>query len=196
MRDQTSMFDVLRKRIHSVLGTNVVSLSELDSIDVDSVDSICISDKSSSPVNPLNGTDDAASSSGLDEDRAYKQKVLRIAKSLKALERRHQQKQEGKMSIMVFMDMIRDQEYRHVSMCMLNDFLRSCHMVPKAYYLHYYVFFMYYAIYYHSMRGAIDVIDEKMKPQHLQHLSLIKKQLKYLQYIIKESRTHSVSNDG
>jgi hypothetical protein len=61
-------------------------------------------------------------------------------------------------------------------------------------YLHYYVFFLYYAIYYHTIRSTTDIIDENMKPQHEQHLVCVKNQLKYLQYIIKESRTRSISS--
>ncbi len=185
-----------------MLGTKVVSFSELESIDIDSVDSICISDKStrkgaieSTTYNQQIESPGNSVVVDTDSDSVSKQKVIRIVRSLKAIEKLHQRKKEIRMSLLTFMDMIRDQEYSHVSMCMLEQFIKSCRMVPKPYYLHYYVFFLYYAIYYHTIRSTSDVIDEKMKPQHMQYLLNIKRELKFLQHIIKESRTRSISSN-
>ena len=90
------------------------------------------------------------------------------------------------MPLLAFMDMIRDQQYPHVSMNMLESFMNTCKTTPKCYYLHYYLYFLYYALHYHNIRSQIDVIDEKMKEQHLYHLKCIQIQIKFLQNIIKQ----------
>lgn len=192
------MFDILRQRLHAAIGTQMVAFADLDSVELDSVDSICISDissaasdsssRSSSQRNGSEYNTLASSSPFMITDAYVKTKVIRMVKSIKALERFVSQRNQSKMSMLVFLDMIRDQEYGHVSMTVLDKFLKICHVIPKAYYLHYYMFFLHYAIYYHQLRCTTDVIDSKMIPHHQRHLRSIQLQMKYLQYIINKSR--------
>ncbi len=196
------MFNVLRKRVTMAMGMKTLSFDDLEHIDLESVDSICLSDVSSiksettsdKGINRLNSytSDSSANSSTTSNIEDYsKKKVVKLLKSIKKLEKLHAIRKESKMSMLVFIDMIRDQQYQHVSMCMLSKFMKSCKMVPKSYYLHYFMYFLYYAAYYHHQRATIDIIDDNMKDQHEYHFKCIKAQIKYLNYIIKESRVRS-----
>ncbi len=187
------MFDVLRRRMVSSMGVRVCSIDELDRMDIDSVDSICISDTSSSASLSV------ASSSEYQEvintfslDDLAQKKVAKMLRFIKKLEKVHMSN-GAKMSLLPFMDMIRDQQYAHVSMSLLETFMKTCKMVPKQYYLHYFMFFLHYASFYHHVRGTTDVIDSSMKHMHEKHLRFVKLQLKYLQYIIQESRIREVT---
>ncbi len=190
------MFDVLRKRLAAVSGMRVCSFEDLQNMDVDSVDSICLSDMLSSLTTssdkPLENIDRAPLHHFDQNDNIEhycKRKVCKIIKCIKKMED-IQKKGAKKMGMLVFFDLLRDQQYNHVSMSLLGEFMRQYRMVPKHYYLHYYMFFLHYGMYYHHTRLNVDVIDEKMKQMHSYHLRCIKLQLKYLQYIINYSRTH------
>jgi hypothetical protein len=190
------MFDVLRKKLVAVSGMRVCSFEDLQNLDVESIDSICLSDTLSSltassdhPLRNISVNDSANYSDSISNlDEYSRRKVNKLIKSIKKLETINNK--GGKMEMLVFFDLIRDQQYNHVSMGLINEFIKTYRMVPKQYYLHYYMFFLYYAMYYHHTRGVVDVVDEKMKRQHLFHFKSIRAQLKYLQYIIKHSRTH------
>lgn len=184
------MFNTLCKRIVASMGTKVYSFEDLERLDIDSVDSLCISDSSS--VSSKSATNNSTINSSV-MDKSFleeyaRRKVVKNLKSIQTLEKHHKKQNESKLAMLVFMDLIRDQQYRHVSMSALSQFIKTCKMVPKQYYLHYYLFFLYYAYYYHHIRATTDVIDDKMKQFHINHLLCIKYQLKYLQYIIKQSR--------
>lgn len=197
------MFNILRKRVTTAMGMETLSFDDLEHIDLDSVDSICLSDKSSvksadsinnkgiNRINSYISNSSTGSSIKSNIEDYSKKKIVKLLRSIKKLENLHSLRKESKMSMLVFIDMIRDQQYQHVSMCMLSEFMKSCKMVPKAYYLHYFMYFLYYAAYYHHLRATTDIIDEKMKTQHEYHFKCIKAQIKYLHYIIKESRIRS-----
>ena len=189
------MFDILRKRMVEAMGMKVYSFEDLERLDIDSVDSICISDLSSEgDVKSLTSiSTDSSSASDSQIEYKAKCKVSKMLRSIKKLEKLHELRNDSKLGMLAFIDLLRDQQYKHVNMGLLNKFIRVCKMVPKAYYLHYYIYFLYYASYYHHCRSTVDVIDENMKHHHQLRLVSIKYQLKYLQHIIKQSRIREVS---
>ena len=175
------------------LGVKSLSFENLEHIELDSVDSICLSDSTSKSDMITVNSDSSIDSTNIKDISEYaKLKVLKILRSIKKLEKLHIHNKSPKLSMLVFMDMIRDQQYKHVSMNMLHTFMKTCIMVPKAYYLHYFMFFLHYAAYYHHIRATTDIIDHSMKDHHTRQFIYIKAQLKYLQYIIKESRLRSI----
>lgn len=180
------MFDVLRNRLASAIGTKSYSFDNLEHAELDSNDSVCISETTTKTT----GSSIRSGDSLPDNYEEYaKRKVVRILKSLKKLEKQN----EGKMPMLVFMDIIRDHQYKNVSMNMLSSFMETCSMVPKAHLLHYYMYFLFYASYYHHMRATNDTIDEKIKDSHRQQCICIRSQIKYLQHIIRESRIREVT---
>jgi hypothetical protein len=190
------MFDVLRRRIHSAMGTKVISFGDLERIELDSLDSICISDQTTQSAKSLRSSSNKSHSSSdgvldisITSAAFIKKKVTRIIRSIKTLSKAGSTN-EAKMSMLVFMDMIRDQEYMHVSMAALDQFIKICRIVPKAHYLHYYMFFLHYSIYYHHIRSTTDIIDSEMINYHKIHLHSVRLQSKYLQHIINESRSN------
>lgn len=191
-----NMFDILRKRMVEAMGMKVYSFEDLDRLDIDSVDSICISDISSDNGDNKSLSSistDSLSASDMQIEHKAKCKVSKMLRSIKKLERLHELRNDPKLGMLAFIDLLRDQQYKHVNMGLLNKFIKVCKMIPKAYYLHYYIYFLYYASYYHHCRSTVDVIDEKMKQHHQIQLLSIKYQLKYLQHIIKQSRVQEVT---
>lgn len=184
------MFDTLRKRMVHATGMRVCSFEDLEHFDIDSTDSICLSDASSKGPGSI---DLSELDNPVTLEDIARSKVRKIVRSIKKLEKLHINRKETKMPMLVFMDLIRDQQYSHVSMSQLSKFMKMCRMIPQNYYLHYYIFFLHYASYYHYIRATTDVIDEKMGRLHRNHLLCIKHQLKYLQHIIKESRLHDTA---
>lgn len=189
------MFDILRKRMIEAAGMKMYSFEDLESIDIDSVDSICISDLSSNADNKSVASQSTMSPSESDDRIEYKSKskVSKMLRSIKKLERLHEIRKDTKLGMLAFMDLLRDHQYKHVNMVLLNRFIKICKMVPKAYYLHYYIYFLYYASYYHHCRSTIDIIDESMKQHHQMQLKSLKYQLQYLQHIILQSRIQEVT---
>lgn len=185
------MFKELRRRMVSAMGVRICSFEDLDRLEIDSVDSVCLSDSSGSHKT-LSSLSGGSLSSERIADLA-KRKVIKVLRFIKKLEQLHAHKKENRMTFMPFLDLIRDKEYSDVSMSMINTFIKTCRMVPKPYYLHYFIYFLYYAYYYHHVRATKDVIDDKMKKYHEISRGCIKLQLKYLHNIIKESRVKEVS---
>ena len=190
------MFDILRKRISKLIDTRTCSFEDLDQLDIDSVDSICLTEVSTATDYTIASNVDISSYSMEEMNKAAKCKVSKILRSIKKLEKLHQLQNSKKMNMLAFMDVICDQQYSHVSMNLMSDFIKISKMVPKSYYLHYYIFFLYYALYYHNHRAYVDVIDKSRKTNHINRMLSIKCQLKYLQYKIKQSRNQiSVDNE-
>ena len=187
------MFEVLRNRMAYAMGIKISSFEDLERAELDSVDSVNISETSAKGTSYAGSRSSLDSSSSGSIEQYAKQKVLKILRSIKKLQKIQFDGNESKMSMLVFMDSIRDQHYKHVSMNLLESFMKTCLMIPKAYYLHYYMYFLYYALHYHNTRATIDIIDNRMKEEHQMHFTAIRAQLKYLQYIINESRIRKVS---
>lgn len=187
------MFKELRDRVVNVMGIKKYALDNLDSIDLDSADSICISitDSDSSESSGSMRSTNLDMSQQEIEAMARRQ-VISTVRIIKNLEKLHLHRREPKLSMQAFMDMIRDQKYTHVSMNLIKQYIRQCRMVPKPIYLHYYTFFLYYGMYYHHVRSTLDIIDEAMVPFHRFQFISIKAQLKYLCTIIKESRVKNI----
>lgn len=188
------MFNILCQRIIESMGVKICSFEDLESIDIDSVDSICISESADSSAKSeytLNSDDSNLDINQLEDHAKYK--VAKILRSIKKLEKLHQKRNESKLPMLTFIDIIRDQQYKHVKMSLLSQFIKICKMIPKTYYLHYYLYFLYYAAFYHYERSTNDIIDANMKPHHRKHLLCIKYQLNYLQYIIKQSRIKEIT---
>jgi hypothetical protein len=183
------MFDILRKRIRSAMGTRVISFSDLERVELDSIDSITISERTAGSKSlPSSGSDNGQRDPTECISASFvKKKVTRIIRSIKRLSRAGGES-ESKISMLIFMDMLRDQEYPHVSMSALEQFIKICRMVPKAHYLHYYMFFLHYATYYHHIRSSTDIINNDMVEHHELQLHSMRLQSKYLQHIINESR--------
>ena len=170
------------------LGVKSLSFESLEHIELDSVDSICLSDSGCKDSSVPESSSVVGSIDSVKINEFARRKVLKILRSIKKLETLQSEGKASKLSMLIFMDMIRDQQYNHVSMNMLETFMKTCIMIPKSYYLHYFMFFLHYAAYYHYTRATTDIIDSSMKGHHLSQFVYIKAQLKYLQYIIKESR--------
>jgi hypothetical protein len=68
-------------------------------------------------------TIDRSSSQSAEVANYAKQKVIRIVRSIKALSQLHKKMKDKMMPMLVFIDMIRDQEYDHVSLCLLEQFI-------------------------------------------------------------------------
>lgn len=176
------MFDVLRKKLVALSGTRICSFEDLPHLELDSIDSICLSDTTSASDEPPVMLD------GSGMQHFCKRKVLANLRSIKRLEQLHPG--DGRISMLAFFDMLHDQQYPHVSMSLLGRFMKACRMAPRPFFLHYYMFFLCYAAYYHHYRGFVDVVSPTHVPMHRYHLSCIRQQLKYLQYSIDRSRSH------
>lgn len=183
------MFDELRRRMVSAMGVKMCSFEDLEQLEIDSIDSLCLSSTSSvsSSVSTTNDQDMLSIDYEVLKATA-EQKVLKILKFIKKLKQLGLNKRDSKMKLPVFMDLLRDKQYSHVSMCMLDTFIKTSKMVPKPLLLHYYIYFLHYACYYHHVRSTTDVIDESMTSNHKSYLTYLKLQLNYLHYIIYESR--------
>lgn len=192
------MFDILRKRIVKAMDIKEYSFEDLDKLEIGTVDNICLADLTdNSDTESISSISTCSTTAGFDriEHRA-KYKVSKMLVSIRKLEKIHElRKDSSKLGLLTFIDVIRDQQYRDVQMTFLDDFVKTCRLSPKSYYLHYYIYFLYYAAYYHHNRAKVDVIDNKMKFHHKTQLVSIKYQIKYLQYVIRQSVAKKQRND-
>lgn len=185
-----SMFDELRKRMLSSMGVKVCSFDELEQLEIDSIDSVCLSSTASSTSSRMSSHQEDITSLDYDVLQiSAKRKVMKILKFIKKLK----QLGSARFNLPAFMDLLRDKQYTHVSMSLLDKFMKTFKMTPKPHLLHYYIYFLYYASYYHHTRATTDVIDDKMKKNHQSYQLYLKLQLDYVSYIIKESRNKSSS---
>lgn len=190
------MFNTLCSRLVNKLGSKTFSVDDLNSADLDSLDTICISETRSATSSEAlveNFSNMLSINSALDKsmimeiDRRAKRKVSRILNSVIRL-----QKYEAnslKITLLSFMDMLHDQEYKNTSMSLLDEFMKDCRIVPKNNYIHYLIYMLYYVIYYHYKRMSSEVIDKKMCNHHEYQYLFAKKQLKYLKQIIKKAKS-------
>ncbi len=190
------MFSVLQRRVRALTGTSVCSFDDLQELDLDSVDSICLSDTL------INNTDRVSGDPAL-IDNSYevtnenrqrvesycKHKVITNIKSIKKLEK-IRQGCNARINMLTFFDLLHDQQYQDVGMGLLSQFINECKIIPKSYYLHYYMYFLCYASYYHYTRYNVDILDTEMTKIHKYLLLCTRYQLKILQYIIDKSRIH------
>lgn len=178
------MFGELRNKMLSKMGVKLCSFEDLERLEIESVGSVCISTTSSMSSSKSSSQTDILAV-GEDELKASAhRKVRRMLKFIKSLK---QLKETRTISLPIFMDLVRDKQYDHVSMGMFDQFTEAFPMKPKPIPLHYYVYFLHYACYYHSRRANADVIDPKKKNMHQRYLGFIKLQLEYVQYIIHHS---------
>jgi hypothetical protein len=170
------------------MGVRTVSMDELDemdTLDIDSNVSLCISDissvsiKSNKNIFYKQGSDDVS----------IKRKVGKILKTISKLEKLNKERNEKRIDLLRFMDILKEQQYPSVSMNMFQDFMKLCKMTPKNHYIHYYIYFLHYAEYYHHARALTDVIDSSKKEYHISHVKNIRDHLKYVYTIIKKSKT-------
>lgn len=192
------MFNTLCNRLVNKLGSKTFSVDDLNSADLDSLDTICISETHSTAstdrlVHDFTNLMVQTANPALDRsllleiDRRAKRKVSRILNSVIRL-----QKYEAnslKITLLSFMDMLHDQEYKTTSMSLLDEFMKDCRIVPKNNYIHYLIYMLYYVIYYHFKRMSSEVIDKKMCTHHEYQYLFAKKQLTYLKQIIKKAKT-------
>jgi len=116
-----------------------------------------------------------------------KRKVAQILQLLKCLRNQYDGKTNAKLSLTRLIDIIHDKYYMHVSLTFINDYIGT-HRPPRDYYLHYYIFFLNYSIYYHKIRRTSDIVDARMSRRHAQYGQCIKNQLNYIRHIINSTR--------
>ena len=168
---------------------NITSLSfnDLEHADLESVGSFCLSDNSMSSQVSSSYTSFEPNNVE-DIDQYAKTKVAKILRSIQKLEKLQISSKESNLSMLVFMEMIKDQQYKHVSLSLLNDFMKQFVMIPKSSYIHYYIYFLHYGYYYHKVRSTTEIINPTMKDKHKIHYKCLLAQTKYVQNIIKESK--------
>lgn len=174
----------------------VVENDTFDSIHFESITSINLSDiTSQSSNNSVNSSNSSFNYTDSFTINQYaKRKVLKVLKLLRSNKEVHPKCSESKLVMVLYLEMIRDDHYRHVSFNMLEEFMIQSKMTPQAYYLHYYIYFLYYAAFYHNTRANIDIIDSEKKDEHKKHYICIIAQLKYIQYIINKSKTRNIQS--
>jgi len=162
------MFDALKKKLNALLG--IPLSTDTNQFELDSIDSI------SSSIYNMNSY----------QDSLPEYKIKQIIKWIKHLD----QESSKMMSMLAFFDLLQSNYYPNTSMILLSTFLKEYRMIPKNIRIHQFVYFLYYSMYYHTIRSTIDVIDINMTLMHETYLSNIKLQLEYVNHIIEESRIH------
>lgn len=164
-----------------------------EGIQFESIHSLNLSDLSSrSSASSSNISRSSFNSTSSYVENYAKRKVLKVIKALRENNKQiHFRPNESKLVMVLYLEMIRDDHYRHVNFNMLEQFMIQSNLAPKSYYLHYYIYFLYYAAFYHRTRAGVDVIDTEMKAQHKKHYICIIAQLKYIQYIINKSKNRN-----
>ncbi len=190
------MFSVLQQRVRALTGTSVCSFDDLQELDLDSVDSICLSDTLANDLDKkyidpaiADKSYELTNQNRKDVEECCRHRVISNIKSIKKLEK-IKMGCSTRIDMLEFFDLLHDHQYQDVGLGLLAQFIDECKMVPKPYYIHYYMYFLCYASYYHHMRSNIDVLDEHTVQIHTYLLLCPRHQLKILQYIIDHSRTH------
>lgn len=191
------MFGVLQKRIPALNNRIDSSNDDLHHLEVDSVDSICLSD---SIFETSTNTTSTQSICRAFEMRMFnkeeqqkmesycKNKVISNIKFIKQLNTKHCGT-KNMMSLITFFELLHNRQYHNIRMNLVSQFISKCKMLPKPYYLHYYMFFLCYVAYYHHIRFTTDVLDDEMIKRHNYLYICARYQLKILQYIINCSRS-------
>ncbi len=179
------------------VGMRSVSLENLSRFDIDSLDSMSMSDTSadsttSSQRNLLQKLGLQRQSSSISNDLSQydpKEGVIKILRMIKQLNNA----QSKKINLMTFLEMLQLQFYRNISLALIKDFMQRHKIMPKPFYLHYFIYFLHYAEYYHFTRLVVDIIDPSKKDFHAESLTNIRSQLKYIYYIINRNYSQEVS---
>jgi hypothetical protein len=110
--------------------------------------------------------------------------VVSILKMIKKLNK----VQHRKLNLDEFIDMIHDMVYGEVSLILIDEF-KACYPLPiKNHYLHYYMFFLKYAEYYHFKRCKSEFIDISKSTYHNSQLINIQDQLQFMYNIILSNK--------
>lgn len=177
------MFGELRNRMVKSLGVRTLSLDDLEKCDVDSLDSICISETNSLSSSTF------SSSLGFDKQEILEH-VNKMFKTIANLS-----KQSNQLEMIRFIEIIRDQYYPDVSMNMFYTFIQQCKMSPRNNYMNWLIYFIHYAEFYHIVRTKADIIDNDKRENHLLQMSKIRAQLKIIYKLIHRQRERSgISN--
>lgn len=169
--------------------TRKASTSVIESIDLNSGD-----DMHASSLEEVSSTRSLGGGSNIDDarmDEYAKRKVLKVMYMIRELNRKGISARDT--SLIEFIDMLRERQYPHVKLIFLPRYLHLSHRYPKSYFLHYFMFFLFYAKYYHQIRASTDVIDSTEVSNHKRYLECIECQIKYLQKNIRKARLESVS---
>lgn len=194
------MFSTIRTRLIASIGMRSVSLENLARFELDSIDSMPMSEStnassldsnsSRSIIDKLGLRRQASVSSSVDlceyNPKEGVLKILRVIKQLKIAKPKE-------LNLMTFLEMLQLQFYKNVSLTLLKDFMQCHKMMPKPVYFHYYIYFLHYAEYYHYTRGVVDIIDPTKKEFHNDCLENIRAQLKYVYRIINRPQTNEIS---
>lgn len=108
-------------------------------------------------------------------------KILKLIKKLENIKHR-------RFTLYEFIDMLRDLVYNDVSLILFEEYKRKARFIPKAHYLHYYVYFLHYCEYYHDSRYKLNRSDVKLKAYHSLYLKNTRDQLNYIHNIINTNK--------
>lgn len=103
--------------------------------------------------------------------------ILKMIKKLNSTNHR-------KLSLNEFIDMVQNLVYNDVSLILMDDFKKYNPLIPQDHYLHYYMYFLKYAQFYHFNRSRLESTDTNKQIYHKSRLSEIKDQLQYMYNII------------
>ena len=162
------MFDALKKKLNALLG--IPLSTDTNQFELDSVDSI------SSSICGINSY----------QDTLPEYKIKQIVRWIKHLDR----ESPKRMNMLEFFDLLQSSFYTNTSMILLSSFMKDYRMIPKNIRIHQFVYFLYYGMYYHTIRSTIDIIDINMTLMHDTYLCNLKMQLEYVNHIIRETRNH------
>ena len=193
------MFSTIRTRLIASIGMRSVSLENLARFELESIDSMPMSESTNTSVESnyshrslmdklgLRRQTSVSSSVDLCEYKP-KEGVLKVLRVIKQLNNA----QPKELNLMTFLEMLQLQFYKNVSLTLLKNFMQYHKMMPKPFYFHYYIYFLHYAEYYHFTRGVVDIIDPTKKEFHADCLENIRAQLKYVYRIINRPQETSL----
>lgn len=173
------MFGELRNRMVQSLGVKTLALDDLENCELESLDSICISENNSVRSSTI------SNSLGIDRQEVITEanKMLRTIAVLS--------KQPRQLEMIRFIEIIRDQYFQDVSMNMFYTFIQQCKMSPRNNYMNWLIYFIHYAEFYHIVRVKADVIDEQKRESHLQQMAKTRALLKLIYKLIHRQRERS-----
>ena len=187
------MFSTMRNRLIASIGMRSISLEDLAQCELESIDSMPLSIYSNSSDGSVLSKLGLKRQSSASVDLCDCSPKAAVVKVLKMIKQLNQVQTTKNMNIMTFLEMLQMQFYKNVSLSMIHEFIKSHQMIPKPIYFHYYIYFLHYAEYYHFTRGVIDIIDPSKVEFHLDSLSNIRTQLKYIYHSINNKPSTEIT---
>jgi hypothetical protein len=151
----------------------------LKHISTSSVGSSCNSNSSSLGVNIIKNKLTKDWSNANSNQMVYG--ILKMIKKLSNTKHR-------KLSLNEFIDMIQNLVYKNVSLILMDEYKLHNPVQPKDHYVHYYMYFLKYAEFYHFNRSRSKLTDVSKHTSHNIELSNIQDQLQYMYNIILSNK--------